>query len=272
MASITFYHSIESACAHKVRLVMAEKGLDWEEKLINLRRGDQFAPEYLKLNPKAVVPTLVHHTADGDVVLRESTIINEYLDEAFPTPSLKPEDLGLRAEMRLWVKTVDEEIHTSTGVNTYAIALRYQMNAMKTPEQLDEHFAKMPDPARRMRQRSVHDQGVNSEPFAYATQRLYRFVVEIDRQIESNGGPWLMGEQYTLADAAALPYIMRLDNLTFDFMWKDKPAITAWYQQSLERKNAVDLLQRNHSQELADLVEKYGAEAREKVESLIKEV
>ncbi len=80
-----------------------------------------------------------------------------------------------------------------------------------------------------------------------------------------------MGDQYTLADAAALPYIMRLDNLTYDFMWQDKPAISAWYLRSLARTNAVDLQQRNYSQELAELVNQYGAAARHKVEAIITE-
>ncbi len=53
--------------------------------------GDQFDPEYLKLNPKAVVPILVH---DGRVIV-ESTVICEYVDEDFPEPSLKPADLPI---------------------------------------------------------------------------------------------------------------------------------------------------------------------------------
>ncbi|MCF7980380.1 MAG: glutathione S-transferase N-terminal domain-containing protein, partial [Pseudomonadales bacterium] len=90
---ILLYTSVESACAQKVRLVLSEKKVDWNERSLNLRRGDQFAPEYLKLNPKAVVPTLVH----GNQVIRESSVINEYLDEIFPDPPLKPSDPWLRS-------------------------------------------------------------------------------------------------------------------------------------------------------------------------------
>ncbi len=78
---IVLYHSVESTCAQKVRLVLAEKNLEWQGKKLNLRRGDQFSAEYLALNPKGVVPTLIHE----DRVFRESTVINEYLDDAFPS-------------------------------------------------------------------------------------------------------------------------------------------------------------------------------------------
>ena len=55
---IEFYDNDMSVCAQKVRLVLAAKGLEYQRHVMNLRTGDQFRPDYLKLNPKAVVPTL----------------------------------------------------------------------------------------------------------------------------------------------------------------------------------------------------------------------
>ena len=57
---LTLYHADTAVCAAKVRVVLAEKSIGWEGRLINLGAGDQFAPDYMKLNPNAVVPTLVH--------------------------------------------------------------------------------------------------------------------------------------------------------------------------------------------------------------------
>ena len=48
---LELYHSVNSVCAQKVRIVLAEKGLEYREHLMTLQ-GDQFAPEYMKLNPK----------------------------------------------------------------------------------------------------------------------------------------------------------------------------------------------------------------------------
>ncbi len=55
------YHSGPSVCSIKVRLVLAEKNLAWDGKILNLQRGDQFQPDYRKINPNAVVPTLIHN-------------------------------------------------------------------------------------------------------------------------------------------------------------------------------------------------------------------
>ncbi len=88
-------------------IVFGKKGLAWEGRYVDILKGEQLAPEYLKLNPKAVVPTLVH---DGKVI-RESTLICEYLDEIFPEMPLRPKDPYARVEMRMWTKRLDEEQH-----------------------------------------------------------------------------------------------------------------------------------------------------------------
>ena len=74
------YHGETAVCAAKVRLALAEKQLAWDGQVLDLQRGDQFAPEYIKLNPNSVVPTLVHEGHGFREVLIESTVINEYLE------------------------------------------------------------------------------------------------------------------------------------------------------------------------------------------------
>jgi glutathione S-transferase len=103
-AMLDLYHHGSSVCAAKVRFALGEKGLEWQGHYLDILKGDQFAPEYQKLNPKAVVPTLVH---DGQVIV-ESTVINEYIDEVFAETPLKPRSPVERAEMRVWTKAVDE--------------------------------------------------------------------------------------------------------------------------------------------------------------------
>ena len=80
-----------SVCSQKVRFALAEKKLRWEDHHINLQAGEQLRPEYLKLNPNAVVPTLV----DNGTVIIESTVINEYLDDAYLSPAFVPPTASL---------------------------------------------------------------------------------------------------------------------------------------------------------------------------------
>jgi len=81
---IILYDFHGSPCARRVRIVLLEKGLQWETRLVDLTRVEQKKPEYLKLNPNGLVPTLVH----GDHVIYESNVITEYLDAMFPEPRL----------------------------------------------------------------------------------------------------------------------------------------------------------------------------------------
>ena len=119
--TFTLYHHGSSVCAAKVRFALAEKGLDWEGEYIDILKGEQFDPEYLKLNPKGVVPTLVH---DGRVIL-DSTVIVEYLDQIAPDSSVHPADPLERAQARYWTKAVDEDLHPACGAVTFVCSHRH---------------------------------------------------------------------------------------------------------------------------------------------------
>src|SRR5215469_12289029 len=108
---LALYHNDMSLCAQKVRVCLAEKGLEWENRHLVLRAAEHQQPWYRKLNRRAVVPTLI----DGDKVIPESNVILEYLDETFPDPPLAPRDPFGRARMRLWTKQLDEDIHDASA-------------------------------------------------------------------------------------------------------------------------------------------------------------
>ena len=82
--TVKLFHGTASVCSAKVRLAFEEKGIAYERHELNIVRGDQFDPEYLRLNPNAYVPTIVH---DGHVCV-ESSVIIHYIDEAFAGPPL----------------------------------------------------------------------------------------------------------------------------------------------------------------------------------------
>ena len=161
---LVLYHNDMSVCAQKVRLCLAEKGLAYEARHMNLRAGDQQQPDYLKLNPKGVVPTLV----DDDIVVTESVVINEYIDDAFPRHPLKPNDPAGRAKMRWWTKQIDDSIFAATGTVSMSIAFHHQY----TQEVLDELIRQRGDAYRR--RFSVLQQGVNNPNFPDAIKRLYK--------------------------------------------------------------------------------------------------
>ena len=233
--SITLYHSVESTCSQKVRFVLAEKKLEWHETWLNLRKGEQFEPAYLKLNPKAVVPTLVH----GNRVVRESTVIVEYLDDVFPDPPMRPADFYDRSRMRLIVKAFDEEVHPSIGILSYAIVLRHQMNALKSPEELEAHFFQIADPGRRERQKSTHEHGLKSPPALVAMGTLRKVFELLDASLAQ--GDWLAGPAFSLADASAAPYMVRARALKLAGLWHGRPAIDDWLERAIDKGNSYGL-------------------------------
>jgi glutathione S-transferase len=218
---ITLYHNAASTCSQKVRFVLAEKGLDYESREIDLVGGAQHEADYVKLNPNHVVPTLVH----GGNVFIESTLINEYLEDAFPNCPLRPEDAGGRHAMRLWTKRIDE-LHPNAGVLTFSIGTR-PMILQRSEEERNALIDQIPDPKRRALRRSVIECGVKAPEFPPA---LHAFLATLDQmQADLSEREWLAGSCLSLADAAALPYVMRLDHLAMTPFLEERPRIADWY-------------------------------------------
>ena|SRR5438132_475630 len=97
-----------SQASYRVRVAMRLKGLAMEKVSLDLLKGDQFAPDYRKLNPEGVVPTLID---DEGPPLVQSLAILEYLEEKYPRPSLLPEDLHARAHARAIAQMVAMDAH-----------------------------------------------------------------------------------------------------------------------------------------------------------------
>jgi glutathione S-transferase len=226
--SLRLYHGSTSVCAIKARITLAEKGLAWDSELLDLQRGDQHRPEYLKLNPNAVVPTLVH---DGRVLI-ESTLIIEYLDEAFPRPPLMPQDAYLRAQARLWMKKIDDYLHAATSAVTFAAAFRRHFVRL-APEELGARLARIPDPAYRERQRLSIEQGLQAPHVAAALRSFDRYFGEMEQALAASA--WLAGEAYSLADAAATPYVNRAAMLGMDRLWERRPRLQDWRNRVMAR-------------------------------------
>ena len=86
---LTLYDHIESPCCQKVRLALAEKRILFKPVWVDIERGDNLDPSYLALNPKAQVPVLVHEADEEEIVISESTVICEYLEDPL-TPRRTP--------------------------------------------------------------------------------------------------------------------------------------------------------------------------------------
>ena len=259
---LELHHNNMSVCSARVRLVLREKGLEAVEHHYNLRRGDQFAPDYLALNPMGVVPTLVH---DGRPVV-ESALICDYLDDAFAEPPLRPADPAEQAAARHWAGLPDRGLHAACGTVSTALAFRYQFLALGAAER-EANLAQTPDPARRERKRMGIEQGMDWPPAAAAV----RFYDDVLGQLEAalaDGGPWLAGGAWSLADAALTPYVVRLDHLNLAWLWDRRPALAAWYDAVRARAGFAGLADYIEPSYL-EIMDAHAAELRPKVEAAL---
>jgi glutathione S-transferase len=223
---IILYDFGNSVCCQKVRITLREKGLDWQAVPVNLFKAEQYDPKYLKLNPKGLVPTLVH---DGNAIA-ESTLICEYIDEAFPEPPLAPKQPAARARMRMWSKFVDEGLFEGVTEISFSAMFRERMKSM--PEEVRQvRFRNIGDPRRRDRFKSTYELGVQS-PFVLHAISAYDRAFKLMDQTLAEGRPWLLGERATLADINMMPFIARLAYLGLLEVWTEgRPHITAWWEQ-----------------------------------------
>lgn len=229
---LELYHHGSSACAAKVRFALAEKGLAWAGRYVDILRGEQFSPQFLALNPKAVVPVLVH---DG-AVIPESTVICEYLEDAFPELPLYPAAPLQRARARQWTKAVDEELHPACSAITYVVSHRHTIlrNGVGGFEDFLAQGAGEGAAARTLKWRWIQE-GL-AAPGAADKIRLYdAYLHRMETALAD--GDWLSGEAFGIADVALAPYLNRLAALAMEGLWTGgrRPRVERWFERVRRR-------------------------------------
>jgi glutathione S-transferase len=221
--SFTLYNAPQSTCSQRVRFVLNAKKISFAEIKLDLLAGDQLKPDYLALNPNGVVPTLDH---EGAIVI-DSSVIIEYLDEVVPTPeSFTPRDPVTRARMRALMRFIDEMPAAAVRVPTFNLAFLPRFAAMSEEEFLAFAESK---PLRKEFMLTMGRKGFPQKEMDAATQRLRRTYERMDSEIEKSGGPWLLGEEISLADIALMPAIVRMADLGQETAWQDLPRVERWY-------------------------------------------
>jgi glutathione S-transferase len=171
---MTLYDHPDCPFGMKVRIVLAEKDWDYDLVTVDLAAGQHRQPEFLKLNPYGQVPVLV----DEECVIYDSTIINEYLDDEYPEPSLRPPDSDDRARMRLL------EAYADNSFTLPVMALEREL----------------------VKQVLERDEAVVSR----AREMIARALEMLDRQLA--GKEFLVGD-LSLADIAYAPAAVALERL-----------------------------------------------------------
>ena len=213
----------------RVFLTLLEKGVDFIERELIGPNFDHLRPEYLRINPKGQVPTLVH---DGRP-LTEGMTINEYIDEAFDGPPLRPADLEERWRMRVWSRYAENDLGRALMMINWNRVVPNFMGGRPMEEVL-KILETVPDPDRRRSWLNAYRQTTPPELLEEAHRRTKAGAQKVEANLSRR--PWVAGGSYSLADIDLINFC------GFMSMWMpelvnetDTPATIAWQARVNER-------------------------------------
>jgi len=198
---IRLYQAIQSPYCHRVRIVLKEKELDYQSVMIDLEKGENRTDQFLRLNPIGKIPVL----ADDDLILAESNLINEYLNEEYPYPELMPEGTQEKAQARLLCTQIDKMVSASS------MEFYLSLMAKEKGETFDE------------------------ERLVKPRQMIQKFLEVADRNLK--GKEYLVGN-YSLADIAFAPWVNRFEKYGVAIP-ENLSNVQAWMKRLATRHNIV---------------------------------
>src|SRR3954462_13788122 len=201
---LELHHAWRSSASRRGGLCLAEKGLAFQSRLVDMMAMEHHSPEYLKINPLGVIPTLI---LDDGRSLYESGTICEYLDDAYPDPPLRPADAYGRAVMRNWIRYADERIGNLIIFNwVHSLA---KVAAAWSDEELAEKLERVPSKERQEAWIRAARRPYTAEERATARGRLVGMLDRMEDTMRETR--WLAGNGFSIADIAVVPFIKRID-------------------------------------------------------------
>lgn len=203
-------HAPGSSCSQKVRIFLNIKNIPWESHPIDLAANKNHEPWYLGINPRGLVPCLVH---DGSVHIESNDII-EYLEAAFPEPSLIPHQRRERIHDLL---RIEDDLHLDLRTLTFRFVIPTppgEMKSKKALRQLRDHdgvIVGQPDPRKAKELafwEAANANGITDDQVKCATMRFQKEFAILDRVLGHSR--YMIGDTLTIIDIAWYVYGARL--------------------------------------------------------------
>lgn len=212
---IALYHGGPAGHSASVLIALAEKGLDFESRPLDLASFEQHGEAFLAVNPSGQVPVLVEEGRR----LTETFFILLYLDDLHPDPPLGGADARARYAVQKWGKYVETHIAPNLAILAWAkegAALDATTRAA---------FARL-TPERRALWQKAWD-GFSDEEVETAQRAVAKAVGRVAEDLADS--PWLAGRDFSLADIAVFPHVARIRQLGLEMPapvahWLDRVA------------------------------------------------
>ena len=227
LRGLHLYHFGMSNCSQRVRIVLHEKGLAWTSHHVDLSRDEHATPKFIAINPKGVVPVLVH---DGQVII-ESLDILAYIEDRFPDPPLVPssaEDAALVAELSSLAASVQP------ALKLLSYEFLFKPKRRMSASQLDNFAASHSDAALVQFMRDFSSPaGFGFERIAEACSIMDLAFARLNKVLDDR--KWLAGATFSLADIGWMPNVRRMAMMRFPM--RKHASLSRWYVAIKTRKS-----------------------------------
>src|SRR5665213_3966025 len=187
--TLKYYHAEPVANSLKSLVPLLEKGLAFESVYVDLHKFEQHSDWFVAINPEGQVPVLDH---DG-ISITHTTVINEYLEDAFPDIPLRPRDPLGAARMRYWNKFVDEHVMNHVSMHGWHRLVGVIARKVESGE-FEKLMERVPLPDQRKKWTAARS-GFSETDLANATNKIIYAVDKVEQQLMRT--PWLAGSDYT---------------------------------------------------------------------------
>jgi glutathione S-transferase len=222
-------HFMGSSCSQKLRIFLNLKGIKWESHPVELQTNDNFRPWFLGINPRGLVPVLVH---DGAVHIESNDII-QYLEKTFPMPRLIP--AGQENEVAGLLKHEDD-LHLDLRTLSFRFVFA-PPGPPKSPEALKSYAESgsgtvqgVKDRDRDIQieywQRAAKD-GFTDESVQASAQKFRTEFEALDQRLTQF--PYLMGDALSVLDIAWFVYAHRMSLAGYPLQ-RLHPRLSAWLE------------------------------------------
>ena len=221
---LTLYSFGPGANSLKPMLALYEKGLEFTPRFLDPTVFEHHQEWFKQINPRGQVPALEH---DGQIIT-ESTVICEYLEDAFPdAPKLRPTDPAQIAEMRVWTKWVDEYFCWCVSTIGWERMIGPMARALDD-DAFEEQIKRIPIPEQQVKWRNAR----NGFPKEVLEEEMRKIRVSIARlEARLSESPWLAGPDYTLADICNFAIANGMQNGFAEIVnATDTPNLIDWIQ------------------------------------------
>jgi len=234
---LKLYHAEPLANSLKSLIPLKEKGLPFESIYVDLHKFEQHQPWFVAINPEGQVPVLDH---DG-AIITHTTVINEYLEDAFPdAPSLRPADPLGKARMRFWNKFVDEHVMNYVSIHGWHRMVGIIARSIEGGE-FENLMSRIPLHEQREKWRTARS-GFDQKDLDNATRKISVAIGKVEEQLSKT--PWLAGDMYTLADINFFSHCAIAVNRMFPEMGVEKraPRMMEWVERMKARPGVREAL------------------------------